>query len=292
MTWNVKGLRTCLADDEFLNFVSQFELVFCTWQKHNDTFSIEGCNCILLPRPEGFRIKRRGRRGHGGICLFIKHTTADGIEVVEKNESGFIWVKMNRQYFGLSSDLFACFCYIPPKESIYYRNVDIDFYDFLENGIRQYADLGKVAVFGDLNARTGVLNDNVVSCEGLANYIHCINGSDISDNGAKSKICRRYSLDTKTNSSGLRLIQLCNDSDMCIVNGRIGQDKGIGQFTFQGTQGSSLIDYVLLTPDFMENISDFVVYDITSFSDIHLLKSHSRQIISLPVLMRKLKLRN
>ena len=269
MTWNVEGLRTCLADDEFLNFVSQFELVFCseTWQKHNDTFSIEGYNCISLPRPESFRIKRRGRRGHWGICLFIKHTIADGIEVVEKNESDFIWVKMNRQYFGLSSDLFACFCYIPPKESIYYRNVDIDFYDFLENGIRQYADLGKVAVFGDLNARTGVLNDNVVSCEGLGNYIHCINGADISDNGAKSKICRRYSLDTKTNSSGLRLIQLCKDSDMCIVNGRIGQDKGIGQFTFQGTQGSSLIDYVLLTPDFMDNISDFVVYDITSFSD-------------------------
>ena len=98
-------------------------------------------------------------------------------------------------------------------------------------------------------------------------HIHCINGSDILDNGAKSNICRRYSLDTKTNSSGLRLFQLCKDSDMCIVNGRIGQDKGIGLFTFQGTQGSSLIDYVLLTPDFMDNISDFVIYDITSFSD-------------------------
>lgn len=55
---------------------------------------------------------------------------------------------------------------------------------------------------------------------------------------------------------------------MCIVNGRMGQDKGIGQFTFQGIQGSSsLIDFVLITHDFMDQVSNFVVYDITSFSN-------------------------
>ena len=47
----------------------------------------------------------------------------------------------------------------------------------------------------------------------------------------------------------------------------MGQDKDVGHFTFQGTQGRSVIDYVLLALDFIENISDFVVNDITSFSD-------------------------
>ena len=79
---------------------------------------------------------------------------------------------------------------------------------------------------------------------------------------------------------------------MCIVNGRIGQDKGIGQFTFQGTQGSSLIDYVLLSPDLMDKISVLLFMTSLLFQTIHLLKFHSRQIISLPVLMRKVKLRN
>ena len=70
-----------------MNFVTQFDLVFCseTWQKHNDKFDIEGYNCISVPRPESLRLKGRGRRGHGGICLFINNSIADGIEIIERN---------------------------------------------------------------------------------------------------------------------------------------------------------------------------------------------------------------
>ncbi|MEW8545045.1 MAG: hypothetical protein AB2693_16090, partial [Candidatus Thiodiazotropha sp.] len=80
-------------------------------------------------------------------------------------------------------------------------------------------------------------------------------------------IGRRFSLDMKTDSSGLRLIQLCKDSGLCIVNGRAGYDKGIGHFTFQGVQGRSVIDYALFPSDLFGSISDFVVHDLFSFSD-------------------------
>ena len=65
-----------------------------------------------------------------------------------------------------------------------------------------------------------------------------MNGSDITDSGEKSNISRRFSLDTKTNASGLRLIQLCKDSDLCILNGRTGQDDGI-TWIFFNVQGSA-----------------------------------------------------
>ena len=122
-----------------------------------------------------------------GICFFINDLIADGIQIIERNSSGLLWVKMSKQYFGLSYDLYACFCYIPvpQKESVYFKTVDIDFYDVLENGIRKYADLGKTAVLGDLNARTGVLDHKVALCEGLDKYIHCMDGSDISENSVK-----------------------------------------------------------------------------------------------------------
>ena len=37
-------------DNEFLSFVTQFDLVFCseTWQRRNDKFKIEGYNCICV----------------------------------------------------------------------------------------------------------------------------------------------------------------------------------------------------------------------------------------------------
>ena len=222
---------------------------------------------ITVPRPESMCTRGRNRRGLGEICLFINENMADGIEIIEKHSSGFLWVKLCKKYFRLTSDLYICFCCIPPKESVYFKNVDVDLYDVLESGIRKYADFGKISVIGDLNARTGVLDDRLVSCEGLDRYIHCIDGSDISENNVYCNICRRHSLDTKTDSAGVRLIQICKDSELGIVNGRKGQDNGIGHFTFQDVQGRSVIDYALLASDFFDYVSDFVVYEMTSFSD-------------------------
>lgn len=53
----------------------------------------------------------------------------------------------------------------------------------------------------------------------------------------------------KTDSVGVRLIQICKDSELFI-----------GHFTFQAAQGSSLIDYALIAPEILEYVSDFVVY--------------------------------
>ena len=44
--------------------------------------------------------------------------------------------------------------------SIYYKNVDINSFDVFERDIRHYSDFGKIAVVGDLNARTGLSNDH------------------------------------------------------------------------------------------------------------------------------------
>ena len=117
--------------------------------------------------------------------------------------------------------------------------------NFFRSNIRSFSYLCKVNI---LNNRISILK----LCKHMYTYNQCF----ITDSGEKSNISRRFSLDTKTNASGLRLIQLCKDSDLCILNGRTGQDD-IGQFSFQGAQGTSLIDYVLLTPDFMSSISDF-----------------------------------
>ena len=73
----------------------------------------------------------------------------------------------------------------------------------LENGIPHYSDCGKVSVIGDLNARTGLLSDEPVDCEGIDRYIDSINGAELNES-QNYDICRRYSLDLKSDSSGLR----------------------------------------------------------------------------------------
>lgn len=44
---------------------------------------------------------------------------------------------------------------------------------------------------------------------------------------------------------GRRLIEFSNVYGLYIVNGRVGQDKNIRNYTYIGPQGCSVIDYVL-----------------------------------------------
>jgi hypothetical protein len=53
-------------------------------------------------------------------------------------------------------------------------------------------------------------------------------------------------MDNSVNSSGNKLLDLCLSTDSKIVNGRLGNDAGIGNFTFMSNTGKSLIEYVLM----------------------------------------------
>ena len=46
------------------------------------------------------------------------------------------------------------------------------------------------------------------------------------------------------NSNGLLLLDFCKQTSLRIMNGRVGNDKGLGKFTFVGSRGSSVVDYV------------------------------------------------
>ena len=50
----------------------------------------------------------------------------------------------------------------------------------------------------------------------------------------------RASKDKSSNKEGNLLLEICKSSDLFILNGRCGKDKGTGNFTFRN---SSIIDY-------------------------------------------------
>ena len=54
---------------------------------------------------------------------------------------------------------------------------------------------------------------------------------------------------------------------MRIINGRVGADKGIGKYTFVGSRGSSVVDYVLSSQDLFKCIKHFQVHDPNILSD-------------------------
>ncbi|VDI38437.1 Hypothetical predicted protein [Mytilus galloprovincialis] len=72
----------------------------------------------------------------------------------------------------------------------------------------------------------------------IEDVINCVNlstlGIDVS----------RNSLDLSVNNYGNRLLQLCQNIELLIANGRLGKDKGIGALTCKNT---TIVDYCILS---------------------------------------------
>ena len=125
---------------------------------------------------------------------------------------------------------------------------------------------------GDINGRTGTLRDYTITDR----YYHdifeiddesqsFINKTSILEN--VSIPLARSSLDHKTNTSGLRFIEVCRNNNLFIFNGRLFQDKNNGAFTFRDR---SVIDYAVSTAECLKYIEDFEITLTDSiFSDGH-----------------------
>lgn len=72
------------------------------------SFYIEGYKTISVPRTESISKNRRNIRGHGGICLLLKENISNDIRVLETNASGFILIKLMRNFFNLENEICLC----------------------------------------------------------------------------------------------------------------------------------------------------------------------------------------
>ena len=54
---------------------------------------------------------------------------------------------------------------------------------------------------------------------------------------------------------------------MRILNGRLGDDRNIGKYTYVASTGSSVVDYVISTPNMFKFVSHFVVHEPNILSD-------------------------
>ena len=154
--------------------------------------------------------------------------------------------------------------YLPNESSIHYYN---DIFDDLTSDIHIVREKNlPIMLIGDFNSRTGTKNDIMLLDQN--DFLDDYKYPDIINMLKNSKIpLERINLDKKTNNNGKKLITMCQTVEACIVNGRVGLDKHLGNFTFDYT---STLDYVICTPDLFPYITDFKVDDFDPLcSDKH-----------------------
>ena len=61
-------------------------------------------------------------------------------------------------------------------------------------------------------------------------------------------VMRKVFDDKSINTNGRKLLDFCKQNGLHICNGRIGEDKNVGKFTYIASTGRSVIDYVISNP--------------------------------------------
>lgn len=110
-------------------------------------------------------------------------------------------------------------------------------------------NISRILVMGDLNGRVACKPD------------YDINDSDriMLDEPQCWIPPERSNRDTVVNARGQSILNFCKRTGLCIVNGRIGQDKGIGQFTCIKYNGKSAVDFMLTNEENFSEINDFEI---------------------------------
>ena len=139
-----------------------------SWTQKKSDIDINGYKCFNLYRK--FQ-NRRANRCSGGIVLYIRDSISDGVKLVRNHYDSIIWIKLDKNFFTIESDIYLAGVYIWGENSSAYNSIDVDFFNFLQNDIDDFHSQGKVMLCGDWNARVGNgARPDYVVCDRFIDY--------------------------------------------------------------------------------------------------------------------------
>ena len=252
-SWNINGVggtnQDKLKDKKFIQEVQSHDIIalsetHCAKNKY-----------VCLPGYYTYQshISYPGKRAIGGIALLIRKSIKPGVHIV-KDANDYIWLKLEKTFFGLERDLFICAAYIPPERSNYLRIRGYpDILDQITSDIADFTKEGHVMLMGDLNARTANLQDHITTDSDK--FIDPDTLSYLID----QPLSRRNSQDKTADPRGRQLIDVCIQSRLRILNGRCLGDT-CGYFTCHKSNGSSVVDYFIVNEELLSRVLCFKVH--------------------------------
>lgn len=240
--WNINGFSIEKIND--VN-IDKFDIFGITesWTSSESNIALPGFKAIHEPG-----IKKKGKKGRrsGGIILYIKQhlTKNNGITKIH-NDKQFIWLKISKKIFGTTHDIFLCCLYIKPRITSISPEHDALF-EKLTYFINKYSNQGKIILMGDFNSRSGSLDD-FIKHDDIIN--DTCNPDLLPDSyNIDIPLQRRNNLDRTINEQGKNLIEMCIETKLRILNGRVIGDS-LGYNTYYSPRGNSTVDYFIVSED-------------------------------------------
>ena len=263
--WNTGGLisktHDKTTDPLFLKEIEKYDLVFLA-ETHlgydNNIHKIGPFYYHPICRPAS----KHNRRHFGGLAILRTPETKPYVKILKNTNQEYQWVKLEKDAFGFSKDLYICLVYYPPIGSAYTQGLDQDILDCIEKDLAHYKERGNILLCGDFNARTSTDLDFITNDDNKYTPI-------FDDYSIDRELLKRFNKDKILDSRGKDLLELCTSHQLRILNGRVLGDV-LGHFTCYTPNGASVVDYVIVSEDILSQIFCFKVAEfIPTLSDTH-----------------------
>lgn len=271
--YNAGGYNQFMDEYDGSDLSSSYDVVIVgeSWvhQGNKKEFALDGFEVHHCFYPKEYA-KKAGRH-HGGVTVFGNVATIGGLSHVSLRDSAckcIVWMEFERLQLTIAAVYWA------PEDSKVWGKLDHpDVMLTLRQGITEALGGGQeVLLIGDMNARIGDLTD--VSSQYVLQQ-HALEptvpmpGSSLHA-GFYTELARRSHMDKMDNARGKELCQMLRDTGLVVVNGRLGEDAGVGAFTFKSASqkekgkpkrqpGASMVDLACVSPGLYTRIHCFSV---------------------------------
>ena len=249
---NCQGLKDKVDQPIFTDLINKMDIMgVCETWLNTDT-----AKDIFLRGYNFYPFNRKKTEGavRGGIGIFLKKELKKYVKIrSDLSCENFMWCKVKKEYLGYHDDLYICVVYIPPEYSTREIREKNDHFKTLKETTSKI-DSKNIILLGDFNSRTQTLEDTLTKTK----------GDDSLPIQFYSKVTsKRSNQDLMKNKYGQKLIEYCISTGLYIANGRTLGDLQ-GKMTCFQTNGSSTVDYGIVSENMNRNILKFQVLDPTA----------------------------
>ena len=263
LSWNINHQRDKYEGIKFdipdVKKILQNHDVFCL-QETKGAVTINGFKCFN---------SNRKNSNSGGVCIGIRKSLATGVrEVCSSACEDVVIVKLKANYFNLEKDINLVNVYNSPANGSYKKRLklsgddDVTTLEHLAELLANIPATEDIALLGDLNARTGTLEDTLTP----SGFTDCSNELEEQINASTGGIPARNNMDHTLNSNGKPFIELVQTSGLIILNGRTIGDI-FGMPTCIQRNGVSVVDYICTSFGLLNKVLYFKVGPLCHYSD-------------------------
>jgi len=138
-SWNMQGTGNSIMkkidDPQFISEITKHHIIGLveTHTCHGNYIKINGYHTFQVNRPKS------GNACHGGIAILCKEELRQGLKFFNSPTPDILWVKLDKEYFGLMNDIYIGAVYISLVNSPYTKKLSYNQYEMLENEIAKYS---------------------------------------------------------------------------------------------------------------------------------------------------------